>query len=450
LVLSGSSVTQWNDKSGNGNNGTANIPIALNSAINNLAALTFTTAEYIGGNISITGNTLTVFSTFKVSSLPSFGRVISLGSLGGDDFNNTSSTGILNYGSAAMGPMRVSQYVSSATPLNTSVVHTVYFDGTNAYVYTNGGTASSMSSSGNFSVSRYNLGRSTNTGDSGSLFSGFTGEVIIYNTLLTATQRQLVEGYLAWKWGLQSSLAAGHSYQTVAPIVIPYVAPVVRSITTIGSPVRIITTGLVSRWQLNESSGSTVIDSVGGNNITIGDSPSRVSVTYGSYTGFALSLQTTSQVGSISLPSNLNVSAHSMTSWVYFTALRGQQRWLSWGNSGCGGGGEDFSTYLNTLYHGPTCIVAYSFLTSGLTTGVWYFCVSTYNGTTWTTYLNGTQIQSANAGFGAVNGFFSIGYNRDSAQTLGGNGGGGYLGEIRFYNRALTAAEVLQIYQGTG
>ena len=229
LVLSGSSVTQWNDKSGNGNNGTANTPVALNSAINNLPALTFTTSEYIGGNISITGNTLTVFSTFKVSSLPQFGRVISLASLGGDDYNNTSSTGILNYGSAAMGPMRVSQYVSSATPLNTSVVHTVYFDGTNTYVYTNGGTPSSMSSSGNFSVSRYNLGRSTNTGDTYSSFSGFTGEVIIYNTLLTATQRQEVEGYLAWKWGLQSSLAAGHSYQTLAPIVFPYANPVVRT-----------------------------------------------------------------------------------------------------------------------------------------------------------------------------------------------------------------------------
>ena len=233
LVLSGSSVTQWNDKSGNGNNGTANTPVALNSAINNLAALTFTTAEYIGGNISITGNTLTVFSTFKVSSLPTFGRVISLGSLGGDDFNNTSSTCILNYGSAAMGPMRVSQYVSSATPLNTSVVHTVYFDGTNTYVYTNGGTASSMSSSGNFSVSRYNLGRSTNTGDTYSAFSGFTGEVIIYNTLLTATQRQEVEGYLAWKWGLQGSLPVGHPYQTATPTIVPYVAPVVRTINTI-------------------------------------------------------------------------------------------------------------------------------------------------------------------------------------------------------------------------
>jgi hypothetical protein len=82
-------------------------------------------------------------------------------------------------------------------------------------------------------VSRYNLGRSTNTGDTYSAFSGFTGEVIIYNTLLTATQRQEVEGYLAWKWGLQGSLPVGHPYQTATPTIVPYVAPVVRTINTI-------------------------------------------------------------------------------------------------------------------------------------------------------------------------------------------------------------------------
>jgi hypothetical protein len=220
FTLNGSNVSTWRDKSGIGNNATANTPIELNSTINGFPALKFTTAEYIGGNISITGNTLTVFSTFKVSSLPTFGRVISLGSLGGDDYNNTSSTCILNYGSAAMGPMRVSQYVSSATPLNTSVVHTVYFDGTNTYVYTNGGTASSMSSSGNFSVSRYNLGRSTNTGDTYSAFSGFLGEVIIYNTALTTTQRQTIEGYLARKWGLTSmygALPSIHPFSSIRP-----------------------------------------------------------------------------------------------------------------------------------------------------------------------------------------------------------------------------------------
>ena len=220
FTLNGSNVSAWRDKSGLGNNATANTPIELNSTINGFPALKFTTAEYIGGNISITGNTLTVFSTFKVSSLPTFGRVISLGSLGGDDFNNTSSTCILNYGSAAMGPMRVSQYVSSATPLNTSVVHTVYFDGTNTYVYTNGGTASSMSSSGNFSVSRYNLGRSTNTGDTYSAFSGFLGEVIIYNSALTTTQRQTIEGYLARKWGftsMYSALPSIHPFYSIRP-----------------------------------------------------------------------------------------------------------------------------------------------------------------------------------------------------------------------------------------
>ena len=56
---------------------------------------------------------------------------------------------------------------------------------------------------------------------------GFISEVICYNTALTGTQRQQVEGYLAWKWGTQSQLPANHpnyssspfhSYAAAAPI----------------------------------------------------------------------------------------------------------------------------------------------------------------------------------------------------------------------------------------
>jgi len=36
---------------------------------------------------------------------------------------------------------------------------------------------------------------------------------------LTATQRQQIEGYLAWKWGLQGSLPAGFPYKSAAPTV---------------------------------------------------------------------------------------------------------------------------------------------------------------------------------------------------------------------------------------
>jgi hypothetical protein len=47
--------------------------------------------------------------------------------------------------------------------------------------------------------------------------AGTISEVVIYNTGLTTTQRQRVEGYLAWKWGLQASLPAGHPFKTAAP-----------------------------------------------------------------------------------------------------------------------------------------------------------------------------------------------------------------------------------------
>jgi hypothetical protein len=41
-------------------------------------------------------------------------------------------------------------------------------------------------------------------------------EVIMVQSTNTTT-RQLIEGYLAWKWGLQGSLSVGHPYISAAP-----------------------------------------------------------------------------------------------------------------------------------------------------------------------------------------------------------------------------------------
>lgn len=46
---------------------------------------------------------------------------------------------------------------------------------------------------------------------------GVLCEVILYTRALNATERQLVEGYLAHKWGIQSSLPGGHPYQASPP-----------------------------------------------------------------------------------------------------------------------------------------------------------------------------------------------------------------------------------------
>jgi hypothetical protein len=38
-------------------------------------------------------------------------------------------------------------------------------------------------------------------------------EILLYSNVLTTSQRQQVEGHLAWKWGLQANLPAGHPYR---------------------------------------------------------------------------------------------------------------------------------------------------------------------------------------------------------------------------------------------
>jgi hypothetical protein len=42
-------------------------------------------------------------------------------------------------------------------------------------------------------------------------------EILMFNQYLDNTDRQKIEGYLAWKWGLQASLPIGHPYKSAAP-----------------------------------------------------------------------------------------------------------------------------------------------------------------------------------------------------------------------------------------
>jgi hypothetical protein len=50
------------------------------------------------------------------------------------------------------------------------------------------------------------------TPGSGQFINGYIGEIIIYQGVLSTTQRQQIEGYLALKWGLQSNLPTNHPY----------------------------------------------------------------------------------------------------------------------------------------------------------------------------------------------------------------------------------------------
>jgi hypothetical protein len=92
----------------------------------------------------------------------------------------------------------------------------------NILVYFNG-TLNFTASSSSFTRTSFTLGRRA-----ANYLTGNYYEVISYNTFLNTTDRQTVEGYLAWKWGLVSSLPATHPYKNNPFIIL--IEPVPRSI----------------------------------------------------------------------------------------------------------------------------------------------------------------------------------------------------------------------------
>jgi hypothetical protein len=71
----------------------------------------------------------------------------------------------------------------------------------------------------------YSLGRSPVTSSIVTSASFHVCEIIAYNRALATTDRQMIEGYMAWKWGITNRLPIGHPYKEFPPsgeqVVIP-------------------------------------------------------------------------------------------------------------------------------------------------------------------------------------------------------------------------------------
>jgi hypothetical protein len=216
--LTGSTISTWNDKSGNGSNATANSAITiLSNAVNgnNVLSVSSGTPQWLLGNISITGVGLTVISAFRMDSGSSgAARIIGLGATGANDYNSPIYVGILRQSSSNMGAYRNGAYAGPLLTYGVPAISTTYFDGANGYSYINGGTASSFAATANFAISSYAIMANTNTADSQYL-TGYMCEMIVYNSTLTLAQRQQVEGYLSKKWAIP--LASTHPYYAINP-----------------------------------------------------------------------------------------------------------------------------------------------------------------------------------------------------------------------------------------
>ena len=212
FTLSGSSVTQWRDKSGSNNNATPystgpqrvgnSVLFSGGNALKCGAFLTSTSCSVFIVNNYNSG--VIAFGCWKVQ----YGSAVIFqeGSIR-VGVNNTgayavdASTSTASYTTNRIYGLTLN---SSSTP-GSAFTFNGSIDGTNV-------TISGTSTLGNAATCAQEvaIGGLIENGVAYYPLNGYVYEVIVYNIALTSTQRQQIEGYLAQKWGLTGSLPAGH------------------------------------------------------------------------------------------------------------------------------------------------------------------------------------------------------------------------------------------------
>ena len=228
ITLNGSTVSQWNDKSGNGRNvsqATASAQPTYNATgLNGKPSLSFDgTSDFMLGvsNIGLSGNPLFSVAGVFVTQLPSDDVFLSFGStaaassyhfMGANSGNNV-WTGFANasqLGTATLSSPS-SAYVFTAVRNAVNTANWTVTQNGNVLTVTQGDSTAITLVDGPINIARFVNG--------GNIASMTAAEIVLVPTTLSTDNRQKLEGYLAWKWGLQANLPAGHPYKDAPPTV---------------------------------------------------------------------------------------------------------------------------------------------------------------------------------------------------------------------------------------
>jgi hypothetical protein len=277
---SGSNIMTWIDKSGVGNNATSSNGTATYTA----NSVYFPGSANLITNANITLNNVTIFTLFTYTGtvgyrclLTGYSNTSSVGgltvvynNLSGSNFYLVGSYGVTNVVTAPLNSASGgSPYIVCFT--NTSSVPTLYQNGSNV---TNSPVTQVLT--GTYKTS---IGADV---DGLQYVTGNLYEVIVFSNVLTTTQRQNVEGYLAAKWSLQSSLSSDNPYKSnplsitnifnvarPAPLANQYPTPITNAYFVSNTPPSYRVINLNSYTYGSVTSGTFTMNSVlGGGSIT--------------------------------------------------------------------------------------------------------------------------------------------------------------------------------------
>jgi hypothetical protein len=212
---SGTVLSTWYDKSGNGYNAVASStgPTYTSNAFNGLAAPVFADNE-------LYTSSYTISSTNKLSAFLVLNPTSFSGTVYNADFLYTNSDYrifdlyIATAGGQTNPPLNlginsVGGSITSGSIIGSHALLSITSDASNFLTFLNG-TQATTTSIGSIT---YSMNQSSQW-RIGLRYYGLIAEIIIFNTALTTSQRQQVESYLAQKWDILGNLSAGHTGYT--------------------------------------------------------------------------------------------------------------------------------------------------------------------------------------------------------------------------------------------
>lgn len=220
-VSNGGSAGYWGDKSGNGNYVTTNVvaPIYSTSLISGKAGLNFQSSAGMISAAFAKASSITFFLVGTVkSTISGWGTFWGHFTSGRHDadiqLRNTSGQSVINWHTNNDNSNTQLSYTLDSPVLYSCTMTggTVMFmqqtntSGTTSVTYTEALTWASGSAP-------VWIGRS----DSNEVINSYISEIAYFQSVLITADRQKMEGYLAWKYGLQTYLPSGHPYLSAAP-----------------------------------------------------------------------------------------------------------------------------------------------------------------------------------------------------------------------------------------